>query len=1481
MSSNLMRVGRRDAQRDRLPALEKVFRGRRIMLTGATGFLGKTFLYLLLRLHPEFERVYLLIRGDQRSGPKRLEREILTSPAFAPLREHLGDSFERRIQQKLTVVCGDITEAGLFNDSKAQFARGQIDAVVNCAGLVNFDAPLNKALAINTLGAGNVLDFCRKARVPLLHVSTCYVAGAADGHRYEDEIALDWCPQPAGRRFGLKREIRDAQAIVARIESSCLEEADGAAGGLSEEAQDGGELSPKRQIEEELKREGRNRALYWGWPNTYSYSKSLGEQLVLAARNALKVAVVRPAVIESALRDPFPGWNQGVNTSAPLTYLSGEGYRFYPARRDLILDVIPVDLVAHAMFPILAALLLGRQEPLYQLGSSDRNPFRMERLIELTAVANRRHHREQGETASKLLTQHLEPIAVSQKTYEAAGWLLPRALAQTARAGGVVLGRDSPAVRRLERWAAQTSDRIRLGQSLIEIYRPYIQEFSYIFHGRNIRDLYRRLDPADAEVHRFDPDKIDWNDYWVNIHIPGLRRHIFPRLDLHTRGRARVRPLRFKHLIDLLDQSAERYGAKPALSLRHSSGQHATLSYRELRDAARRASLMLASRGVQAGDRVLLAGENSPDWVLGFFAVVGAGAAAVPLDSTLSAEELRAICRVAEPAAALCSASFRQRLGPMGEACGGPLVELQFEDLRRPFILHGKTPAQTEWSKETLASVVFTSGSTGSPKGAMLTHGNFTAEVLMLSRIFELAPTDTVLALLPLHHCFEFTCGMLLPLASGAHIVYPRDMSAGTLARTLADVKPTALIGVPAVWQAIHRRIVEQIERRGAAFKAAFEQLRAVNHSLERELGLDLGSVVFRRLHETLGGRLRLAVSGGAALAGETAEFFNDIGLRLLEGYGLTEAAPVVSVARPDEPMRLGAVGKPLSGLEVKLALTDGSNTGEILVRGHNVMKGYFRNPAATLQALKDGWLHTGDLGRFDDEGRLYIVGRSKDIIVDAGGNNVYIDELEELYGRLPEIKELAIVALKVGTGEQPAALVVPAYARSENRRAVEEKIRAHFEQVSRGLPAYKQVRILRFTGRDLPRTRTRKIKRPEALAALRAMVASSAEAGAGGALDLEGWLAQALEQVSGGARAISSGSRLFEDLGLDSLALAELAEIIAQHSGYAPTADQLGVLVTAGDLQELIARDSSRPRLPSYAELAEPYTPILPQVLRRVGQTVLGGTLERAVERWLKPRILGRGNIPANRNVLVVANHASHLDFLLVRSALGKLGEQLVVLAAKDYFFNSTARRFLAANFSPLIPFDREGAQLDSLQAALEKLARGASVLMFPEGTRTPHGTVQEFKSGAGYLALRSGCDVLPVHVAGTYHALGKGQLLPRRYPVELRIGPVIANETLVSIARDGEVYGIYRKAAEAMRQAILALAGRATAPRSTSGLTAKAETAAAAQEMNGAESAGANHTGHETNATSENAAPNDMEPVLAGDPSGRSRPPVAARDS
>ncbi|MGB8684226.1 MAG: AMP-binding protein [Candidatus Binatus sp.] len=1401
-----------------MPALEQVLKGRRILLTGSTGFLGKVFLAVLLRWHPEIERVYLLIRGDRRSSVGRFRREILDSPVFAPLREHLGDKFDRYIEDKVVVVPGDITNDGLLGEEARPFKPGSLDAVVHSAGLVNFEASLEKAIEVNTTGVANVIEFCRKLGAAMMHVSTCYVAGSADGHRYEDDIPENW--SPSGRKsFRLEREISDALAAIQRVQAESRDQLrhaefhdhDGDADAPRESAI---EHRRKQWVEERLKDVGCKRAQTWGWPNTYSYTKSLGEQLVLAHRDKLDVAVVRPAIIESALRDPFPGWNQGVNTSAPLTYLAGRGYRFYPAKADLVLDVIPVDLAAHAMIPILGALLSRKHKPIYQLCTSDRNPLPMRRLVELTALSNRREHRKDGGTM-RWLGPHLEAVVVSQNTYDLASETLPQILKQAAAFARSVVGEENQRAKKIEAEIDKFKENTDLARELVEVYRPYIQELVYTFHASNIRALYASLKPADAERHPFRPDLIDWHDYWINIHLPGLRRHIFPQLDLHTRGRAKSLP-RHRSLVDMLDRAADRYGSRVAMIARRPSGEQTQTTYRELRDRAHRAALLLATRGIKPGDRVLLIGENSPDWVLGYFAILCAGAIAVPLDQLISAEELAPIWKIAEPAAVLRSNAVHKRLGSTLGDAHPKLIELDLAELARPFILRGdaKTPPAPP-ERKALASILFTSGSTGAPKGVMLSHANFAAEIAMLSRVFVLGADDVVLSLLPLHHAFEFTCGMLLPLASGATIVYPLEVDAKTLSRTLADVRPTALIGVPAVWEAVHRRIVDEVEARGPFFHAAFDNLRDLNRRLDTNSGLNFGSIVFRQVHSALGGRLRLAVSGGSALPHRVAEFFNDIGIPLLEGYGLTEGAPVLSTARPDEPLQVGSVGRPLNGVEIKLAPATGS-IGEIVAHGPNVMAGYYRNEAATAEVLRDGWLHTGDLGRFDDEGRLYIVGRAKEVIVDSGGNNIYIEELEEVYGRSEFVKEMAVVGLKVGQGEQVAALVVPAYARGESRRAVEDRLRSDFDKVARELSAHKRIRILRFTDAELPRTRTRKIKRTDVSAILRRMLdvrASDVNKETDNASsEVETWLAEALTSIATEPINITPATRLIEDLGLDSLALAEIGELIGQRASREIAPEEFADLRTVADLQLLASQPggNGRPRMPSYAKFAEPYTVRLPAPLKWLGRFAVRGAERAIFDGWLKPKILGRGNIPANRNFIVVANHSSHLDFSLVGYALGAIGDDIRVLAAKDYFFNTPARRFLATNFTSMMPFDRERAQLESLEDALAELAQGRSVLMFPEGTRSADGEIHEFKSGAGFLALRSRCDVLPVLIRGTHDVMGKGSLVPRRHPVEVRIGRVIAASKLREIAQSSEGAGAYRNIADLMRSAVIALSGR-----------------------------------------------------------------------
>ena len=407
----------------------------------------------------------------------------------------------------------------------------------------------------------------------------------------------------------------------------------------------------------------------------------------------------------------------------------------------------------------------------------------------------------------------------------------------------------------------------------------------------------------------------------------------------------------------------------------------------------------------------------------------------------------------------------------------------------------------------------------------------------------------------------------------------------------------------------------------------------------------------------------------------------------------------------------------------------------------------------------------------------------------------------------------MAVVGLKVGRGEQVAALIVPAYSRGESRRAVEDRLRSDFDKVALELSTHKRIRILRFTDAELPRTRTRKIKRADVVATLRRMLdvrASEADVDSTNS-EVETWLAEALASVTTEPVNITLATRLIEDLGLDSLALAEIGELIGERASRDIAPEEIGDLRTVADLQLLATQPggNGRPRMPSYAKFAEPYTVHLPAPLKWLGRFAVRGAERAIFDGWLKPKILGRGNIPANRNFIVVANHSSHLDFSLVGYALGAIGDDIRVLAAKDYFFNTPARRFLASNFTSLMPFDRERAQLESLEDALAELAQGRSVLMFPEGTRSADGEIHEFKSGAGFLALRSRCDVLPVLIRGTHDVMGKGSLVPRRHPVEVRIGRAITASELRELATSSEGAGAYRKIADLMRASVIALSG------------------------------------------------------------------------
>src|SRR5438046_2403325 len=481
-------------------------------------------------------------------------------------------------------------------------------------------------------------------------------------------------------------------------------------------------------------------------------------------------------------------------------------------------------------------------------------------------------------------------------------------------------------------------------------------------------------------------------------------------------------------------------------------------------------------------------------------------------------------------------------------------------------------------------------------------------------------------------------------------------------------------------------------------------------------------------------------------------------------------------------------------------------------------MVGYFGNEEATRQALVDRWLYTGDLGRIDDAGNLYLVGRSKDIIVDTNGKNVYPDEVEEVYQDSPYIKELSVIGLPDGLGEKVACIVVPdeehdiALSRAEVRQKIEE----HFREVSATLPYYKRVKLLQFTDEELPRTATRKVKRREVLELMQKIqegARSSQEVSGEEITGDAAWLIDIIASVSNRSLdEVSNNSRL-SDLGFDSLMFVELATAIENAGGSISAPERFNEVQ---DVRELISVVSRRGRSSVKSETRiddgsknddEIY---IPSLVRDVGNKA-GDVLQRLFYgQFLKTTYEGQSNIPPHTNFIVAANHCSHLDMGLTKMALGEFGKDLVALAAADYFFDTKYKRAVMENFTNLVPMERTGSLRQSLRHARSFLDRGYNALIFPEGTRSMSGQMADFKPVIGYLALASGVGILPVYLEGTYEAFPKGSTILKSRDVSARIGRFIPIEELEEMTRGMSRAEAYRLIAARVRHDIVNLRDR-----------------------------------------------------------------------
>lgn len=518
-------------------SVRETLAGRHILLIGVTGFIGKVWLVDLLEKIPNIGRITLLIRRNRTtSAQRRFEKIVEESPAFDPLHEHHGKKLGAFLSDKVEVVEGDVSLSGLGLD-EATRARLQnsLDVVVNSAGLTDFNPDLRDALSSNVDSTLHLLEFLRKCKhAGLMHLSTCYVVGMRDG-RVGEHLEDNYNPA-RDPRFDAEHEVASLRERIRRIEAraegpeinkALRRQALGR--GRDEASAPAAELegvlrrNRARWVRNRLTHVGMRRAQHLGWPNTYTFTKSLGESILARHGKDLPIAIVRPSIVESSERSPFNGWNEGINTSGPLSYLLGTNFRQLPSNERKCLDVIPVDMVCRGMTLIAAAVVARRNAPLYQLATSAINPVNMGRSIELTGLAHRKYYRS-SQSIENWLKVKFETIPVSKQRYERLSIPMQKAVVSGINRAATTLRMKKAPFAKAER------DLIR-AEKLIELYEPFILHNEHVFECENARLLSAALPSEEKALFDFTPEAVDWWNYWINVHIPALRRWCYPLME--------------------------------------------------------------------------------------------------------------------------------------------------------------------------------------------------------------------------------------------------------------------------------------------------------------------------------------------------------------------------------------------------------------------------------------------------------------------------------------------------------------------------------------------------------------------------------------------------------------------------------------------------------------------------------------------------------------------------------------------------------------------------------------------------------------------------------------------------------------------------------------------------------------------------------------------------------------------------------------
>lgn len=832
--------------------------------------------------------------------------------------------------------------------------------------------------------------------------------------------------------------------------------------------------------------------------------------------------------------------------------------------------------------------------------------------------------------------------------------------------------------------------------------------------------------------------------------------------------------------------------------------------------------------------RVILWAANSLEWIETCFAVIKCGAIIVPVDVQVDDEAMKHIIKDSEAEFLFTTKDMDERLKKLHP---GKVKVIHLDEPTKTKLVAGKTRSRARKAEieetlekhlraphpDSVAALFYTSGTTGLPKGVPLTHRNLTYQTNTLAKTDIV--TDDLIALLPLplHHIYPFTVGLLTCLGAGATIVFPAAMTGPSLAAAIKESEATLIIGVPRLYSALLAAIERTVDSQKFIAKMIAKKLWKFCSATRRKTGLSLGRILLAPAHKKVGQKLRMLASGGAPLDPEVLSKLEGLGWNVIVGYGLTETSPILTLNQ-DGSRRSSSAGKPIEGVELKIVPVQDDeddkpgkkdkSEGEVLARSDGVFSGYVNLEEQTEEAFSvDGWFRTGDLGKIDDDGYLYIKGRISTMFKTAAGEKVQAEDLEDAFEKSPGIKEIGVLM----DGEKLVALVVP---KRPDRQAsvqagsIESSVKKAIEEGNKKLASHQRITDFVVTNQPLPRTRLSKIRRKELEEQYKECKSKGTKGGGESAKPMEisemtsedqallgnpqaNKIWQALTSRYKNVR-ITPESDLHLDLNIDSLEWVNLSLQLQSEAGIDLNDDDIRDVTAVRDLLELAqkSRKKHSGKVITLEEVFQDPDKALKPNQKKWLQPLEGITIFFAkclhvfiiflMRTFFNVSAEGLENIPEDGPLIISPNHASYMDPFALASVLSF--EDMLRTNFAGYVgvvFANSFNRFIA-RLSQSIPIDPFADIVGSIAIGASVLKHGRRLVWFPEGERSKTGELISFKPGVALLSENLDVPILPVYLDGTHEAYPPGKLFPKPTKVTVKFGKPLYPDKVTKGSRD-----------------------------------------------------------------------------------------------